>query len=99
MISGLAGAAFGFFVVIRYALHGHGLPPLFGDTPMAFTTAALAIVYGLAIFWDGWLTRERAIQRPPSRQWTAHQVLQLLLAIISALTVVATTLIGVMRKN
>lgn len=99
MISGAIGAAYGMFVLVRYTRHGGGVAPLFGDVPMAFTTAVIAVVYGLAIFWDGWLTRERAIQRPPSRRWTSHQVLQLLLAIISALTVIATTLIGIWKVN
>lgn len=99
MISGLVGAGYGFFVVFRYAIHEKAVTPIFGETPMAFTTATLAVIYGLAIFWDGWLTRERAIQRPPSREWTTHQVLQLIMAVISALTMIITALIGTVRYN
>jgi hypothetical protein len=97
MISGALGASYGLFVVVRYARHGDIAPLLFGHTPMAFTTASLFVVYGLAIFWDGWLTRERTIQRPPSIHFTTHQILQLVLAIISALTMVTVALIGVLK--
>lgn len=97
MVSGAVGAAYGLFTVLRYARHGEVTPLFFGATPMAFATAALFVVYGLAIFWDGWLTRERSIQRPPSRTWTSHQVLQLALAVISALTMIVVALIGILK--
>ena len=98
MISGAAGAGYGLWVVFSYARHGEVAPIVFGSTPMAFATAALFVVYGLAIFWDGWLTRERTMQRVPSRQFTSHQMLQLLLAIISALTVIVTAAIGILKR-
>lgn len=97
MVSGAAGATFGFYVVMRYALYGESVRPFFGTTPMAFATAGIFVIYGIAIFWDGWLTRERTVQRPPSRAWTTHQVLQLTLAIISALTMIVVALIGVLK--
>jgi hypothetical protein len=97
MISGAAGAAYGLYVVVRYARHGEAAPLLFGTTPMAFATATLFVVYGIAIFWDGWLTRERTIQRLPSRTFTTHQVLQLVLAIISSLTLITVALIGLLK--
>lgn len=98
MISGAIGAGYGLFIVLRYSRHGEAAPLFFGNTPMAFATAAIAVVYGLAIFWDGWLTRERTIQRPPSQKFTTHQILQLVLAIISSLTLIITALIGLWRS-
>ena len=97
MLSGAVGTVFGFYVTLRYAVKGDTVTPLFGTTPMAFTTAGICVIYGIAIFWDGWLTRERTIDRPPSRAWTTHQVLQLTLAIISALSMIAVALIGVLK--
>lgn len=97
MISGAAGAAYGLFIVLRYARYGEATPLFFGTTPMAFATAGLFVIYGLAIFWDGWLTRERSIQRVPSRTWTSHQVLQLALAVISAVSMIVVALIGMFK--
>jgi hypothetical protein len=98
MISGAIGAAYGLFIVLKYAQYGEATPLFFGATPMAFATAALFVVYGIAIFWDGWLTRERTIQRPPSRTWTSHQILQLVLAVISSLTLIIVALIGIIKR-
>lgn len=97
MLTGLAGASYGLYVVVRYAVKGEASPLIYGSTPMAFATAAIFVVYGIAIFWDGWLTRERSIDRSPSRTWTTHQVLQLTLAIISALSMITVALIGVLK--
>jgi hypothetical protein len=97
MVSGAVGAGYGFYVVLRYAIYGKTVAPIFGTTPMAFASAGIFVIYGIAIFWDGWLTRERAIGRPPSRSWSTHQVLQLTLAIISALSMIAVALIGALK--
>ena len=97
----LTGAfSFGYSLVnvIRYATHGE-IRPLFGYTPMAFSTAGLFVLNGLAIFWIGWIMREQTIVRPHKSQagLTNAQIVQLLLALISASSLLAVALIGALK--
>lgn len=99
MISGAITATYAFINVVRYALWGNIPPLLFGSVPMAFSTAGLFVVNGLAIFWCGWLIREEAIikQRPPAGLNPA-QAVQLILALISAGSLITVALIGALKR-
>lgn len=97
MSAGLIGTAYGLHTAIRYARFGDVQPLLLGHTPMAFSTACVCVVYGLAIFWGGWLSRERTIYRESADVLTA-QVLQLALVGISALTAIIVAIIGAVKK-
>lgn len=95
MITGAVGAGYSFFNVLRYAFSpDHNMPPLWGQVPMAFSTAAVLTIYGIAIFWDGWLTHKKQ----QYDKLDSQQALQITLAIISAVTVIAVALIGAFRR-
>lgn len=97
MISGILGTAYGLYVVIDYARTGETRPVLFGSVPMAFSTAVVVVVYGLAIAWSGWALREESINRMATDAVTPAQVFQLLLAFLSSITLIVVALISVFK--
>ena len=97
MVTGACGATFSFVVTLRYAYKGEAGLAIYGSTPMAFSTAVLLMIYGIAIFWDGWLSREQTIVRPQSSGFTSHQFIQIALAILTSLTMVIVALIGALK--
>lgn len=101
MISGALSAVYGCSVAVQYLLGGDVKPLWFGHVPMAFSTALLLVVDGLAIFWIGWLIREQAmvvVLRRGDKGFTTSQMTQLILAIISAGALVLVALIGALKR-
>lgn len=102
MISGMIAAGYAFFNVCRYAYFGGTIPPLWGSVAMAFSTAAIDVILGLAVFWIGWLIREETLthaERYQAGYLSTAQMVQLVLALISSLALIAVALIGVFRSN
>jgi len=95
MTSGAVSTAYGLFTCIRYAQSGQSVSPIFGTVPMAFPTAALFVIDGLAIFWIGWLIRTQNFSKARNypRLSENHKV-QLILAAISAISLILVALIG-----
>lgn len=74
MISGGICAIYAFVNIVRYAL-SVDIRPLVGDTPMAFSTAALFVLNGLAVFWVGWFIQSRpdSVERSRRRNGMSNQ--------------------------
>lgn len=99
MLSGGLDALYGFVNCVRYWRFGEIRPLWFGQSPMAFSTAAIpGVVIGLAMFWVGWFIRDSAKAHEPAEKKSipAHMV-PVLCAVISAISLIVVTLIGTLK--
>lgn len=100
MITGIVEGGYAFWNVIQFAQGAKFVPPMIGDVPMAFSTSVLFVIQGVAMFWIGYLfRRDEAYMRPSrDRGLTGAQMVQLLMAVISAGALIVVALIGLFRK-
>lgn len=97
IITGAIMSGYSFIEILRYPKRG-ALPPFFGDTPMAFTTAVLLFLCGLAWFWNGMDKRMNGYQ--PKEQpftFTGADVAHVAAAAISALAALIVGLIAILK--
>lgn len=100
MITGIFCGGYEMFRIIEYAIYGD-IPPLYGTVQMSFSTAFLGLFKSVALFWIGFICKDIRCEFPQIKhgvKFTAAQIAQLLAVAISALSLIATALIGLLRK-
>ncbi len=101
MVSGATVAVYAFLEVMRYAKRRIPLPPLVGDTPMAFSTAVCLLILSLAIFWMGWVIKDLRYNLRYLKRLSAFSptdAMPLIAAIITAAALVMTAIIGLFKN-
>lgn len=96
MCSGAIVGSYAFYNVLRYSMRkDHVIPPLiFGSTAMAFSAACSFVLVGLALFWVGWSIQHVSEQSGRAAKILNNQIMQLVLAFISSLTLILTAWIS-----
>lgn len=98
MMTGAVCGGYSFFNILRYWTSVDGvIPPLWGVTPMAFSTAVILFFYGLSFFWVGYLIRQFNVPVQRRGRLTRREAIEISLAIISLLSAITTGLIGAFK--
>ena len=98
VVTGCFMSGYSFIEILRYPIRG-ALPPLIGDTPMAFSTAVLFFACGLAWFWNGWDKRHNGYHAADETRtvFTGADIIHLAAAVISAIATLVVGLIAATR--
>ncbi len=90
-------AGYGLLVVGRYIKFGDNTP-LYGRTPMPFSSALWFVVTGLSLSWLAWAVKQVAQPSKGGDEMPAQQKVALITAVLSSITAIIITLIGVLKR-
>lgn len=96
IISGVLTAGYAFVAIVQYCLKGSP-HPILGMVSMAFSTAVLFLIVGLAIGWAGWIIRripDDMLKFRSSEDLSRADMIHLISAALSAASLIAAAAIA-----